>query len=91
MPVIKGIGNTIGNFLGFDQGGVVPGPVGQPRMAMVHGGETILPTHKKQAGNGRGFGNVTINISGNTLLDDNAGEKLASQIMRELKLNMRFG
>lgn len=33
-------------MLGFDTGGVVPGPIGAPQMAMVHGGETILPTHK---------------------------------------------
>ncbi len=30
----------------FDTGGVVPGPLGMPVMAKVHGGETILPTHK---------------------------------------------
>jgi hypothetical protein len=34
---------------GFDSGGIVPGPIGQPGFAMVHGGETILPTHKQQA------------------------------------------
>lgn len=31
----------------FDQGGIVPGPVGSPQMIKAHGGETILPTHKK--------------------------------------------
>ena len=31
---------------GFAQGGVVPGPRGAPQLAMVHGGETILPTHR---------------------------------------------
>jgi hypothetical protein len=28
---------------GFQYGGVVPGPIGRPIMAMVHGGEMILP------------------------------------------------
>jgi hypothetical protein len=45
------------DLLGFDTGGVVPGPIGAPQMAMVHGGETILPTHKtggQQAMEGRG-------------------------------------
>lgn len=28
---------------GYGQGGVVPGPVGAPQMAVVHGGETITP------------------------------------------------
>ena len=32
----------------FDQGGVVPGS--GPKRAIVHGGETILPTHKFQSG-----------------------------------------
>ena len=30
----------------FDTGGVVPGPIGEPQLAIVHGGETVLPTHK---------------------------------------------
>jgi hypothetical protein len=34
---------------GFDSGGIVPGPMGQPGYALVHGGETILPTHKQSA------------------------------------------
>jgi hypothetical protein len=31
----------------FDTGGVVGGPIGAPQLALVHSGETILPTHKK--------------------------------------------
>jgi phage-related protein len=34
----------------FDDGGVMPGRRGQPGLAMLHGGETILPTHKGYAG-----------------------------------------
>jgi hypothetical protein len=30
----------------FDTGGIVPGPRGKPQLAIVHGGETVLPTHK---------------------------------------------
>lgn len=37
---------------GFDSGGVVPGPVGRPTLAVVHGGETILPTHRGGASGG---------------------------------------
>jgi TP901 family phage tail tape measure protein len=38
------VGNVIGNITGlhFDQGGVVPGPRGAPRLAVVHGGEYVL-------------------------------------------------
>ena len=31
---------------GYDTGGVVPGPLGAPRIVMAHGGETYIPTHK---------------------------------------------
>lgn len=42
---------VLANFLGsFDKGGVVPGPKGAPGLALVHGKETILPTHKSDAG-----------------------------------------
>jgi tape measure domain-containing protein len=50
--------------LTFDSGGVVPGSIGSPQLAMVHAGETILPTHKQDASS---FGNsqvVNINITG---------------------------
>jgi len=39
---------------GYARGGVVPGPSGQPQLAMVHGGEKILPP-------GRGAG-MTVNL-----------------------------
>jgi TP901 family phage tail tape measure protein len=29
--------------IGYAEGGVVPGPIGQAQMAIVHGGETIIP------------------------------------------------
>lgn len=45
------VGGPVGGVLGllagsFDTGGVVPGPKGSAQLALVHGGETILPTHK---------------------------------------------
>ena len=36
---------TVGNVLGFAEGGIVPGPAGQARAAIVHGGEGIFPAH----------------------------------------------
>ena len=38
--------------LNFDTGGIVPGPIGSPQLAVVHGGETVLPTHKSNSGSG---------------------------------------
>jgi hypothetical protein len=31
----------------FDDGGVVPGPLGSPQIIQAHGGETFIPTHKR--------------------------------------------
>ncbi len=53
--VDKGLG-----LLGFDTGGVVPGPIGAPTLALVHGGETILPTHKAGFRNSLAVGTATI-------------------------------
>jgi len=30
----------------FQEGGIVPGPIGSPQLIRAEGGETILPTHK---------------------------------------------
>lgn len=57
---LGGGGPGIGGLPAFDAGGVVPGPVGAPTIALVHGGETILPTHRRGIGagtqGGRGAG-----------------------------------
>lgn len=36
----------------LDRGGIIPGPIGVHRLAMVAGGETVLPTHRGPAGRG---------------------------------------
>jgi hypothetical protein len=41
------IGGALGNFLPFKKGGRVPGKKGQPRKAIVHGGEYVLPASVK--------------------------------------------
>jgi hypothetical protein len=49
-------GDFFGSLIGAlfagsaDNGLVVPGPIGRPRLIKAHGGETILPTHKSMAG-----------------------------------------
>jgi murein DD-endopeptidase MepM/ murein hydrolase activator NlpD len=55
--------DEFGNVRGFDDGGVVPGPRGAPQLAMVHGGETILPTHKANMPSTGSVSGVTLNIS----------------------------
>ena len=39
---VRGAVGSVGGVLGFAEGGVVPGPTGQPRAAIVHGGEGIF-------------------------------------------------
>ena len=83
----KWFGGQIGkgiNLLGFEKGGIVPGAVGQPVPAIVHGGETIIP-----AGASIG-GGMTININGGTYLDRDSGRKIAEQISQYLRFNQRL-
>lgn len=60
----SGIIGNIGSFFGglrlpgFAEGGVVPGPIGAPMLAVVHGGETVIPT------GGSGGGGVTLVFNG---------------------------
>jgi len=54
--------DLLGKIPGFDSGGVIPGPIGAPRLVVAHGGETVLPTPKT----GGGGVNVTMQIYGQT-------------------------
>ncbi len=56
FDVIKAGG--VGNIGSFASGGIVPGPIGQAQLAVVHGGETITPA-------GRTGGGMTVNITVN--------------------------
>ncbi|HEC65855.1 MAG TPA: hypothetical protein ENI23_11195 [bacterium] len=82
---ITGIGAGIFKLPEFASGGVVPGPIGAPTAAIVHGGERIIPV-----GGGRAGGGITINIRDNTLLDDNAAEEIGDRIIEILKVQRRF-
>jgi hypothetical protein len=42
IPVIGGVLHGAG-IPGFAEGGIVPGPIGAPMLAIVHGGETVTP------------------------------------------------
>jgi len=86
--VFSSIGGVAGGFikdmLNFDTGGVVPGAVGQPVPAIVHGGETVLPVGANIGGG------MTININGGTYLDRDSGRKIAEQISQHLRFNQRL-
>lgn len=57
LKTIGNVGGAVGHFLGFQAGGTVPGPVGAPMLAVVHGGEEITPVG---GGHGGGGGNTYI-------------------------------
>ncbi|HEY3484614.1 MAG TPA: hypothetical protein VGK49_04475 [Ilumatobacteraceae bacterium] len=74
-PKITNISNARGTNLrvdengnvrlpGFDQGGIVPGPIGAPQLAVVHGGEEVLTPEQRRASGGAATYNVTVNHYG---------------------------
>lgn len=72
---------------GFASGGIVPGPLGMPQLAVVHGGETVTP--QGQTSRGLGLGGIVINITG-TFLSEDAADKLASILIDKLKMELRI-
>jgi len=76
------IGGKVGRFLGFADGGVVPGPKGQAQLAVVHGGETIIPS-------GRGTtGSLIININNPIVRQSSDIKMLANEVSRVLQRQM---
>ena len=65
----------------WQKGGIVPG-IG-PQLAVVHGGETIIPR-------GRGVGDINIYIQGGNYLDRYAGEKFAEILGKMLRKELRY-
>ncbi len=72
----------------FDKGGIVQGPLGQPQLAIVHGGEEVIP-------NG-GFGgsgiviNITVPPITSRRVADEYGERIGESIMRKLRRNRKL-
>ena len=71
----------------YATGGIVPGPIGAPQLATVHGGETIIPANESMGG-------VTVNISGPLFMEredqmNQLVDKIRKGIQRQDRL--RFG
>lgn len=66
------------------------GIVTKPTLALIGeaGPEAVVPLSGPNAG--KGPGGVTVIVQGNTLLDEDAGEKIGNQIIRELAFNNQF-
>jgi TP901 family phage tail tape measure protein len=84
----QAVGNVAGAITGRARGGIVGSGettlVGEngPELAQFPAGTRIIP-------NGGGA-SITLNISGNTFLDDNSAEMFGDQLVRVLKQNMRI-
>jgi hypothetical protein len=80
------------SMLGFATGGVVPGYIGQPQLALVHGGERITPAGGMSAGGS--MPSVNVYVTGNTISRDTDIEDLAQRvgdaIMGRLRMGVRF-
>lgn len=50
--------DLIRKLIGFDSGGIIPGPTGSSRLVIAHGGETVLPTHRM------GLGDALTSVTG---------------------------
>ncbi len=92
--VYKGIMMTLGGpigaglgFLGFDEGGTVPGPRGSPQLIMAHGGETILPTHKTTNTNFQSAPSFSINAP--ITINGNVDRDNIDEIARKLNLALK--
>lgn len=83
----QNIGAGLNSLLSFDKGGIVPGPIGSPMLAVVHGGETVVPT---RGGSASSFGNgITVNISGNNISSDMDMRKIAERVSAEIMRTLR--
>ena len=94
---VKSVGTSIGNFVTGARAEGGPVSAGESYLVGEKGPELFVPRSMGSiipngAFAGAGVGGMTINLSitGNTLIDGNAGEKIGEQIMRTLKTNLRI-
>jgi hypothetical protein len=80
------LGSGIGKILGFDEGGVVPGVKGTPRLIMAHAGETVLPTHKTSNSFGGDSFNFNITMHGS---DKKYADSVANKIFDRVRRNKK--
>ena len=73
------LGGRVKGILGFAQGGVVPGATGVPQLAVVHGGEEVIPV------GGRAGGGIIININNPIVRQSSDIKALANEVSRVLQ------
>ena len=87
--IVKGAASAVGGLLGFQHGGMVPGPSGAPRLIMAHGGERVLTAAQQGGGGGAG---VTIQNTFQIMSDmtDAAIDKLARKVEEAQNASLRL-
>ena len=78
--LFTGTVGKIGGFFGFAKGGTVPGPIGAPQLAVVHGGEQVIPVG--------GRSGVVININNPSVRNDGDIKLLANEVSKVLQRQM---
>ena len=61
-------------------GGLIP----ETGRYLMHRGEQVVPAHKA------GMSGITLNITGNTFLDEDMAERVGDLIVRKLKSQIRI-
>jgi tape measure domain-containing protein len=89
--------NVIGGakgLVGFQSGGIVGGALGAAQLAIVHGGERVIPNMSTFPSGGGFGGSITVNISGNNISSDmdlrDITTKVSEEIMRTLRMTMNI-
>jgi hypothetical protein len=92
LNIVKSASNAIGSVLGFGGGRAIGGPVSSgtsylvgergPELFVPSSGGSIIPNNK--------MGGLTINIIGNTLLDNRAAEKIGDMIVNKLGMTTKY-
>lgn len=89
-------------ILGFERGGRVPGRPGEPQLAIVHGGEVIVPLRRIESSRGLDpsavgvtFTNsmpITIHVPPGTKIDEKRlADQVAATVQQNLEHSIRYG
>lgn len=70
----------------FHTGGIVPGPIGQPRLVEALGGEVFLGV-----GSSRGGGNVYVTVQGSVIAERDLAETLRTELVKIKNRNTTTG
>ena len=87
LPDIPGggiLGGITSRIPGFASGGTVPGPVGAPQLAVVHGGERILTPAQQRGGSTMNL-NLSVRVEGGVISEGDLGGYIVDEINRAVR------